>query len=287
MISLSQNIITDKLLELKGLLNTSSKKFSNYQTFPKSFKKKYNNFFSNSYEVNQLDLDYERYLFLTQNIKLQDLEIVEYGSNLGYFCLSLAQNFKSKIIGYEPLKEYCKCSKIISQLMGVEKKVKFYNKTININDIYKLDKADLLIELNVLHHAGSIFDKNRVKENTNWEEYALERLTIIRKKYKKFFFQTGNMLNQKALFPSETSAKYIYKLLKKTGWKVKSIGMIDNLSSHKLKFNKYLPTQIENIPQYKCRRVLNLNKVSYENTVSKKKNLLLTGLANRPLWICE
>ena len=63
--------------------------------------------------------------------------------------------------------------------------------------------------------------------------------------------------------------------------------MIDNLSSHKLKFNKYLPTQIENIPQYKCRRVLNLNKVSYENTVSKKKNLLLTGLANRPLWICE
>ena len=277
----------NKLSELNQLLEKNLDKFGNYQTFPKSFLKKFNNNLSSQYSINQVRLDNARYQFLAENIKLNNIDIVEFGSNLGYFCLSIAQDYDSFVTGYEPIENYSRCSQIISELMECEKKVKFHSMPVKLNDIAKFKKADLLIELNVMHHAGSFFDQESVSAVKDWEKYAINRLLEIKNRYRRIFFQTGNMLNGKALFPSELSVKYIYNLLKEAKWNIKKIGMISDLSSINYKYNSYTEEQLNEIPQYKCRRDSMTNQVSYEEIQTKKVFFLKTGLANRPLWICD
>lgn len=277
----------NKLSELNQLLEKNLDKFGNYQTFPKSFLKKFNNNLSSQYSINQVRLDNARYQFLAENIKLNNIDIVEFGSNLGYFCLSIAQDYDSFITGYEPIENYSRCSQIISELMECEKKVKFHSMPVKLNDIAKFKKADLLIELNVMHHAGSFFDQESVSAVKDWEKYAINRLLEIKNRYRRIFFQTGNMLNGKVLFPSELSVKYIYNLLKEAKWNIKKIGMISDLSSINFKYNSYTEEQLNEIPQYKCRRDSMNNQVSYEEVQTKKVFFLKTGLANRPLWICD
>ena len=277
----------NKLSELNQLLEKNLDKFGNYQTFPKSFLKKFNNNLSSQYSINQVRLDNARYQFLAENIKLNNIDIVEFGSNLGYFCLSIAQDYDSFVTGYEPIENYSRCSQIISELMECEKKVKFHSMPVKLNDIAKFKKADLLIELNVMHHAGSFFDQESVSDVKDWEKYAISRLLEIKNRYRRIFFQTGNMLNGKALFPSELSVKYIYNLLKEAKWNIKKIGMISDLSSINYKYNSYTEEQLNEIPQYKCRRDSMTNQVSYEEIQTKKVFFLKTGLANRPLWICD
>ena len=277
----------NKLSELNQLLEKNLDKFGNYQTFPKSFLKKFNNNLSSQYSINQVRLDNARYQFLTENIKLNNIDIVEFGSNLGYFCLSIAQDYDSFITGYEPIENYSHCSQIISEIMEWENKVKFHSMPVRLNDIAKFKKADLLIELNVMHHAGSFFDQESVSTVKDWEKYAINRLLEIKNRYRRIFFQTGNMLNGKVLFPSELSVKYIYNLLKEAKWNVKKIGMISDLSSINFKYNSYTEEQLNEIPQYKCRRDTMTNQVSYQEVQTKKVFFLKTGLANRPLWICD
>ena len=95
------------------------------------------------------------------------------------------------------------------------------------------------------------------------------------------------MLNGKVLFPSEVSVKYIYGLLKEAKWNIKKIGMISDLSSFDYSYDSYTEDQLDEIPQYKCRRNSITNQVSYEEIQTKKVYFLRTGLANRPLWICD
>ena len=278
---------SNKFDQLNELLIKHQIKFGNYQTFPRLFYDKFKNKISTKYSVNQISLDYARYDFLLKNIKLENLSVVEYGSNLGFFCLSIVQDFNSITTGYEALGDYCKCAKIISELMDCENRTNFFNRSIKTGDIMNLENADLLVELNVLHHAGSFFDEEYVKKKSDWRNYALKRLSIIRKKYKNFFFQTGNMLNNQALFPSENSVNYIRSILEEAEWKIKKIGMVSDLSSPDLKYLPYDLEDINDIPQYKCRRDNKSNKVLYQNVKTKEYYYLKTGLANRPLWICE
>ena len=64
--------------------------------------------------------------------------------------------FKTLILatGYEALGDYCKCKNYFG-LMDCENRTNFFNRSIKAGDIMKLENADLLVELNVLHHAGS------------------------------------------------------------------------------------------------------------------------------------
>ena len=96
-----------------------------------------------------------------------------------------------------------------------------------------------------------------------------------------------NMLNNQALFPSENSVHYIRSILEEAEWKIKKIGMVSDLSSPDLKYLPYDLEDINDIPQYKCRRDNKSNKVLYQNVKTKEYYYLKTGLANRPLWICE
>ena len=82
--------------------------------------------------------------------------------------------------------------------MEWDKKVKFHSTPIKLNDIAKLKKADLLIELNVLHHAGSFYDQRNVSSVGDWRKYAINRLLEI--DIKEFFFKQVTCLMERCFF---------------------------------------------------------------------------------------
>ena len=159
--------------ELNLILNETNQLFSHYQSLPKIFLDKYNKFLSKNYVADQISLDKQRLDFLKQNLNIDNINITECGSNLGYFCLSLSNQNTKKIIGYEPINNYAHASNIISKLLGVHKNVFFHGRGIDLSDIEKLEPSDLYIELNVLHHAGSQYDNYYINNSTFTRSYFI------------------------------------------------------------------------------------------------------------------
>ena len=69
---------SEQIAELNQLIESINGRFSNYQTFPTSFINDYGAHISHKYIVNQLSLDYARLTFLSKNLDLEGLNIVEY-----------------------------------------------------------------------------------------------------------------------------------------------------------------------------------------------------------------
>ena len=57
---------------------------------------------------------------------------------------------------------------------------------LKISTIKFLDTTDLIVHLNVLHHAGHMYDKT-YKNSNDWVKYSIKYLNLI-KKIKIFIF---------------------------------------------------------------------------------------------------
>jgi len=78
----------------------------------------------------------------------------------------------------------------MAELMGLSHKVKFANQSISLDGLTKIGPTDLIICQNLLHHAGSIFDIEIVKER-GWISYASDWLKVLREKSKYCIFACG------------------------------------------------------------------------------------------------
>lgn len=272
------------ITNLKNLLNKKKFRFNNYQEIPKFIQKELlKKSIKLNYRQHQLLLDDSRLKFLTKNLKKKPKKVTEIGSNLGYFVFNLARKYNAKITGYEPINNYAKITKQLSKFAKLEKNIIIINDSIKLSNIKKLEKTDLIVELNVLHHAGNYFDILSVKKLGGWRNYALKRLTLLKKKANFLFFQTGNS-GKKQHFKSEESINFTSKLLKESGWKIIFFGTIKNLDT--LRYSKGYLNKKKSYMEYECARNPKTNLVEYKN---KKKLLksLKTGMASRPLWICK
>ena len=270
--------------KLKKILNKKTSKFENYQEIPEFILNKLlKESIEIKYKQNQLSLDKARLNFLTSNLKFFPKRILEIGSNMGYFAFSFLNDFNTKVIAYEPIKDYAELITLLSKLLKIEKQINVYSKSVKLKNIKSLPMSDLIIELNVLHHAGNYFDKLDVKKLGGWRKYAAKRLRMYRRKTKYLFFQTGNS-GKVAHFNSTKSVKFISKLLKDSGWKIVAFGTIKNLN--KLIYNKGNLNLNASFKTYECVRNHKTNLVDYKinNQIVKS---LKTGMAARPIWICK
>ena len=143
------------------------------------------------YNVNQLPLDLPRYKFLTSQLSCSKFSVVEVGSNLGFFCLSLAKDYNCRAIGFEPISQYTKAATIMAEIGAINGLCEFSDKSVTLQDIKNLPTADLYIELNVMHHAGVVFDKAQLRNFGSWKDYAIARLSEYRNKSQMLLFQTA------------------------------------------------------------------------------------------------
>ena len=107
----------------------------------------------------KINLDKLRFEWVEKLLNHKDKisKMTDIGSNLGYMCIKFNEKFGVKCLGYEYEKPtYNKAKKIINN----KSNIKYLNRGLKISTIKFLDKTDLIVHLNVLHHAGHMYDKN-------------------------------------------------------------------------------------------------------------------------------
>ena len=272
------------LEELKDLLGERYGRFSHYQQLPPCVNHKAEHYISDTYTQSQVSLDAARYDWLLKQVQPKNMSVVEVGSNLGYFVLRISSEFNAIVEAYEPVSSYAKATLLMAQLCGVNKRVICNARGVLKDELTTLPQSDLIIHLNVLHHAGIEYDCKSLLKIGGWENYAVDYLSLLRENGKRLFLQTGNISSEERLFPMEESIPYMHSLLQKSGWIVKSIGLIEDFEE--MKYCTYKNNSLDKIPITKCSRNSVTGLVDYFRH-GKLCASLHTGLAARPLWYCE
>jgi hypothetical protein len=273
------------LQELDTALLKVSERFSNYQRLPPFMENAVTAAgYAFEYAPDQLDLDAARFGFLDRGLKLDGLSVAEIGCNLGYFILRLASEYGCRATGFEPIEGFQTCIDRMAVIGEVESSIYVQPRGIGISDIATLSPVDLLIELNVLHHAGAVFDQVAVSELGGWEAYARARLTALALKGDYLLFQAGNSSGDDRLFPSESAGTFMHDMLSASGWEVVRVGSISDLTQ--LGYADTPGNRPENVMTYECHRNSDSGQVEYMRH-GVLCGQLPTGLANRPIWLCR
>jgi len=267
-----------------SLLKKDTGRFSNYQKIPEFVLEKIPDLRNIDYCQSQMELDTPRYKWLKERYRSDDFTVVEIGANLGYFAMTLAEECNARATVYEPIAEYAEVCRILCRVLKLQDKIQVSSRSIAIDDLESISSSDLIIHLNVLHHAGSSFDVAQIDSISDWHRYAHRYLRRLSKKASYLFFQTGNMWKNKPLFPSETTLSLIANLLEDSNWVVEEIGVIEDLS--KMHYKNYHAESIEEIPRIYCRRNQKTNLVEYYRE-GRAIGSCGTGSAQRPLWFCR
>lgn len=280
-----QGVAVEELQALDELLLGVRHRFSNYQRLPPFMETILEREdYALNYGVQQIDLDEARFRFLHDGLPLDGLAVTEIGCNLGYFLLRLAHESHCKTIGFEPIAAYCACIEQMAEIGRIADTVGVHARGVLLADIEDLPEADLIIELNVLHHAGAVFDQEAVSGMGTWDDYAHARLSALALKGEYLLFQTGNSAGNETLFPSEAAALFTHRLLAGAGWQVLQIGSIPDLTS--LDYVGSPGDRPEQVTTYHCHRNPDSDLVDYVRE-EKLCGSLPTGLANRPIWLCR
>lgn len=273
----------NKIDRIISVLESSSDRFSNYQSFPEIVLKTIPKLKEIKYKKGQIDLDQKRYNWLNKYLERNIKTALDIGANLGYFSIMLASRNNLVVDAYEPYLHYNSVLNELSKILNLEKTLNVYLNEIDLMKLDKIKNYDLVINLNVLHHAGIFFDTKKFKQFDNWFLYIKEYLTIICKKSKYLFFQVGNMARGSALFDSDNTIEIMQKIFNECGWKILKVGVISNLDT--LDYETYELENLDSIKLFKCMRNTKTNLVDYYYDKKLIKSLK-TGFAQRPLWLC-
>ena len=257
-------------------MNKKSRHFF-YQKIPDFISKQKNNL--------KIDQDQMRLKWFLQNFKMKDARVLDVGSNFGYMCLSVSKIRNYECSGFESEKQVYKFSEKLRKKSKL-KNVFFFNKKLQFMNLDNLQNYDIIFLLNVLHHAGHTYDKNKIRYSKSWVNYTINYLKKMRKKSKYIFFQTGNVNFGARYFNNKNTFKIIPQIMRKSGWKIKKIGIVKNFNNKILKYETYDQSDIKDIPLIICKRNKKTNLVEYK---LKEKIIFThnTGFLQRPLWICE
>lgn len=249
------------------------------------FYQKIPDFISGKRNTLKTDQDEMRLKWFLKFFKTKNLKLLDIGSNFGYMCLNLSKRKKYQCTGYESEEQVHKFASKLKKKSRL-KNIFFFNRKLKFSDLNNLKEYDIVFLLNVLHHAGHTYDKNKVKNSNNWINYTINYLKKIKKKSRYIFFQTGNSNFGIQYFNNKNTFRIIPQIMEKSGWKIKKIGIVENFNSKILSYKTYNQSDIKSIPLITCQRNKKNNLVEY-----KLKNKIIfrykTGFLQRPLWICE
>jgi hypothetical protein len=238
------------------------------------------------YQHEQIPIDQERYEWLRARIASHAgaRSVLEIGGNLGYLCLRLVQELGLRATCLEPIEDYVRISNLLAKGFGLEHLYQSRRAFVLWDNIDELPQADVVINLNVIHHAGRVFDCDVVARLGGWTAYAQSYLEKLAHRGRYLFFQTGNTWPSKRLFENTEAPEFLAGILGRSGWRVIDVGIFDRLPV--LTLSSYPLSELARIPRIWCQRNLATDLVDYYH----EKNLLAsfpTGLAQRPLFFCE
>jgi hypothetical protein len=229
--------------ELRAKLHSlygDNSKHSVYQNIPGFVKKEldYNE------EINEdWRGDTARYRFLMDNVDFQYKVVGDFGANTGFFSLSLAFEFQNaSFIAYEMNPNHVDFMESIKRYFDLGNFV-VEKKNLNLSGIEDIIQHDILLNFNVLHHAGVDFDKDIIHDEYAFRHYAEKYLAKLKTKTRMMVFQMGFNWggNKKRPIVSRDSPDrfitYLKDLCLKSGWS------IDKIFVHDFETKEY-----ENVP---------------------------------------
>jgi len=162
--------------------------------------------------------------------------IGEIGANTGFFILSLAHaNPSSTFYAYEINSTHAAFIQDIGDSFQMKNLV-VKAQGVDMEGIAAMDNHDILLNYNVLHHAGVDFDTDKIASVKEYEAYATEYLKRMAGKTKKMVFQIGSNWGGNKLKPliplSDDAEKIAFnaRLFKNAGWKIVDISLHTRLS---------------------------------------------------------
>lgn len=171
--------------------------------------------------------DTARYAYLLQELDLYPGQrVADVGANTGFFVLSLAQRFPDcYFVAYETNPNHVDFIRLVVEAFGLAN-VSVQASSIDLQGVQDLPAFDVLLHLNVLHHAGHDFDRGKVNAPQDIDRYAAAYLGSLADKSSIMAFQTGyNWGGDKArpIIPPQNQpdmVRWLVSLFERTGWQI-------------------------------------------------------------------
>lgn len=292
----------DQIDRLADLIKGSTR-YGNYQQLPPTLPP---GILSQLSCYDTIRLEAARFEWIDSHGVFTNKKILEIGSNTGYFSIRAVSERGAKSIAYEPDPKLAEAMQIISRICNTDNHIEVRSEPFTLIKPRKLPQADLIINLNVIHHAGIDFDQENVKTIDDWEPYAIEYLKRLTGIAPLMVFQTGYTWGGGADSLCPLGAKWhpwTEELLKQAGWNIVACGIsvkdqktgqrsyVDLIDDSTL--DLHIKTNQQNGVVYSVRKVMSpriKNKISpYVKGWMKKYTLeaQIARFALRPLYICK
>jgi hypothetical protein len=153
----------------------------------------------------------------------------DFGANTGFFTLSLAHKHPAtRFLAIEANRVHATFIRRVTELFSL-RNVEILDRPIGLEDLPSLPKSDVMLHLNVLHHAGKDFDSAHVKDVEQFAPYARRYLAGLRSACSRLVFQMGSNLwgdKLKPIISREDDVgklKLYCELIADAGWTVRSV----------------------------------------------------------------
>jgi SAM-dependent methyltransferase len=134
--------------------------------------------------------DRTRLDYLRTRMDFKGLRVTDIGANTGFFSLTLAHDLGAQVTAIEPdpanrdfLREVARAYDLSE--MGVS------DDPVTLSTVGQLPTADMVLLLNVLHHAGDDFDSTVVRTREDMPGYLTQYLTALAGTTRRMVFQLG------------------------------------------------------------------------------------------------
>ena len=218
---MESSTVSEAWVELiDGLLEQEGCRHGNYQEIPPSIPQHLRQKLP---EYPKTRLESARFDWLDRHGIFTNKRIVEIGGNLGYFSIRATSERDATSVVYEPDNRLGTVMSLMAALSGVTDRIQIRNTPVQLSNWPDMPAADLVINLNVIHHAGQEFDKSIIKTPDDWRSYAVEFLRLLTKVAPLMAFQTGFLWSDTAdrLVPRGCDInQWIGDLLNESGWRV-------------------------------------------------------------------
>jgi len=215
-------MMTDEALEQIRIYLSRTGKHARYQQLPEFLPEPVRR----NFRVRATRLDAQRYAWFSSRVDLRDKTVIEIGANGGYFTLRMARDHRARVIAYEPFEAHAGLIRLFSEITGLEDRITLRQTPVTLASIDALPRADVLVFLNVLQHAGHDFDDPLTPDR--WRAFAVSYLNKLTRIAPVMVFQTGYTLGGSAgrICEDRKIIPFTRSLLIESGWNPKRHGLL-------------------------------------------------------------
>src|SRR5690606_28886570 len=125
-----------------------------------------------------------------QALDFNGCSLVDIGANTGYLSLSIGHKYDCQVTAYDINPNNVAFINALADYFGLTN-VRAEVLEVSLANIGRLKPADICLNLNVLHHAGTDFDAQVVGGPDDLEPYVSQYLETVRDRYELHVMQLG------------------------------------------------------------------------------------------------